>query len=283
VLEYKTGIEHLNFGTSGHFGPTQYLVLYRTLAKGFAHRLVVVGILPDNDFEDDDFEFGRTAHGDRYRPYLVGSYPDYHLTYYRATLREPSGAQLLRSAKRFLGDFTYTYNLFVYLRSLRSYESAARARGRSPDQGTAAPAFSRFYDFSEPQWQRLRYVVEQFSLETAGKALVVVTIPRLNDLARFSHAGPSPLSRKLSELAHELGFEYVDLLPAFYGEGGDPRRLYITCDGHWSKDGHQLAASFLRRARAYEVLEAARSSRESPPRGVLEPEERYGAPQASSR
>src|SRR5262245_62400166 len=37
LLERETGIEHLNFATSGDFGTTQYYLLYKTLASKFSH------------------------------------------------------------------------------------------------------------------------------------------------------------------------------------------------------------------------------------------------------
>ena len=55
-LERMTRLEHLNFGTSGSFGPTQYLMLYTHLAKSFEHDALIIAILPDNDFLDDDYE-----------------------------------------------------------------------------------------------------------------------------------------------------------------------------------------------------------------------------------
>ncbi|MDE0994645.1 MAG: hypothetical protein OSA23_15985 [Rhodospirillales bacterium] len=48
-LEQKMGIEHLNFATSGHFVPTQYLLLYQHLSKQFRHDSVIIGLLSDND------------------------------------------------------------------------------------------------------------------------------------------------------------------------------------------------------------------------------------------
>ena len=48
-LEQKMGIKHLNFATSGHFVPTQYLLLYQHLSKQFYHDAVIIGLLSDND------------------------------------------------------------------------------------------------------------------------------------------------------------------------------------------------------------------------------------------
>ena len=49
LLEQKMRIEHLNFATSGHFVPTQYLLLYQHLSKQFRHDAVIIGLLSDND------------------------------------------------------------------------------------------------------------------------------------------------------------------------------------------------------------------------------------------
>ena len=70
-LETLSGKEYLNFGTSGHFGTTQYRLLYEHLASDFDHNTVMVFLTVTNDFEDDSFEFGKSYHKNRFRPYLV--------------------------------------------------------------------------------------------------------------------------------------------------------------------------------------------------------------------
>jgi hypothetical protein len=72
VLEGELNIEHLNFGTGGNFGTTQYYLLYKTLGSKFEHHAVIIGILPTNDFLDDDYNYGQKAHRNRYRPYFIG-------------------------------------------------------------------------------------------------------------------------------------------------------------------------------------------------------------------
>jgi hypothetical protein len=82
LLEKDTGKEFLNFGTAGSFGPTQYYLLYKYLAKKFDHEAILIGILPDNDFIEDDLEIGKKIYPDFYRPYWVGTYPHFKLSYY---------------------------------------------------------------------------------------------------------------------------------------------------------------------------------------------------------
>ena len=60
----------MNFATSQTFGPVQYLLVYQTLAKRFAHDVVLVGFLPENDFTDSNWEIGQKAFYNRYRPVL---------------------------------------------------------------------------------------------------------------------------------------------------------------------------------------------------------------------
>ncbi|HCU24021.1 MAG TPA: hypothetical protein DF383_03310, partial [Deltaproteobacteria bacterium] len=50
LLEKWRGTEHLNFGTAGDFGPTQYYLLYKNLAKKFSHDEIIIALYPRNDF-----------------------------------------------------------------------------------------------------------------------------------------------------------------------------------------------------------------------------------------
>ena len=72
LLEKDTGREHLNFGTGGDFGPLQYSLLYKTMAADFDHDLVIVGVLPDNDFHDMSLSYWKArGKAGRYRPYYA--------------------------------------------------------------------------------------------------------------------------------------------------------------------------------------------------------------------
>lgn len=87
ALEAATGKEFLNFGGAINFGPLQYEILYRQLASRFEHDAVLVFLLPDNDFIDNDPAYWKNS--SRYRPlfgdkgeavYLAAK-PDHALTF----------------------------------------------------------------------------------------------------------------------------------------------------------------------------------------------------------
>ena len=103
LLEQKTGIEHLNFATSGHFGRTQYFLLYKHLASSFRHDAVIVGMLPDNDFTDEDPEHGKLNSPDQYRPYFLKVGAEYKLVYQNPNKQGSSKNSSAKKRACFLG------------------------------------------------------------------------------------------------------------------------------------------------------------------------------------
>ena len=239
-LEASTGIEHLNFGTSGDFGPTQYLLLYQSLAKHYRHDAVLVEFLPANDFDDDDPGFGKKAFKDRYRPYFVGQDPNYRLEYFldditKSSYRTPPDTFRSRLVN-FLRETSHAYNLYAYFRAIRDRESAASGK-HGPE--------SRYYHFTEAELLRLRFVLQRLTAEGGGRPVTVFTIPTARDLKAYEMSGDAPLSRRLAAMSQEVGFELVDLLPAFARQRPAWRSLFLQCDAHWSEAGNATATNIL--------------------------------------
>jgi hypothetical protein len=229
LLENALGKEVLNFGTSGYFGPTQYYLLYKTFAKKFSHNEVIVGILPSNDFNDDNFD--RWKDKGRHRPFWVGTYPNYRLIYPPSS---PEGMTLARYIGGFFREFSYLYNAvkYVYL---------ARKMGDSSSE----KIYSRFYDFDQEEFHRMAYSLEMLKKETEDKKLTVLLIPIFNDLKRYDQDGKSPLATRLEALGKEEGFQVVDLTPWFHDYQKNWAAYYFSCDNHWNPFGNQIALEYL--------------------------------------
>lgn len=242
LLESTLSREVLNFGSAGTFGPLQYYLAYKSLAKDFTHSTVLVGILPDNDFSDLDREQGEKVYGDRYRPYLAGNYPDYQIIYNKEF---PVSSSFNNSfgdkAKRLLRSFSYAYNTHHYVKMLlNSMGTQQRARGKKDSH----KVYAGYYDFTDEQFDMLRYCLEKIKEEAVGKTVVVVTFPRLNDFMRLQQ-GPPLLPPKLKRLAQERGFRYIDLLPLMYQADNDFTKYFFSCDKHWGIHGTKTAARVL--------------------------------------
>jgi hypothetical protein len=244
LLERQTGIEHLDFGTSGDFDPVQYWQLYRTLAKRFDHDAVLVLVLPDNDFPPA----GPAASDARWAPRLEGRWPDYRVTYPpRRFAPQP------RDRGRYLlnlpGEFWLTWRTAAFA---VAYVSAVRQhKAGAPEAG--ARGRSRYYNFAPAEFDRLRYALRQIARQAGRhRPVLVVTIPRRDDLAAADHAPPPPLPSRLGSAAREDGYAYLDLLPQMAKDAaGRPERWFLSCDGHWSEAGHGEAARIVREAWPY--------------------------------
>jgi hypothetical protein len=235
-LEQATGLEHLNFGVSGSFGPTQSYLLYEHLAKTFEHDAVIFAILPDNDFLDDDYEYGLKMHRGRYRPFFVGKDPDYKLVY-TPLAKASTFSHILEQALR---QFTYTGNLIKYMKSM--------ARHR---QASVADHYAGYFDFTPDQWARLQKVLKELRRAAGDKPVLVLTIPCDTDLRRTEHGGAAPLPAKLEETCRSLGMQYLDLLPPILADQQGWPQCYLKTDRHWSAHGNEVAANAVLHSAAF--------------------------------
>lgn len=164
----------------------------------------------------------------RYRPYLVGTPPDFeHFEH-----REPALAYALRR-------FSYLFKALFSLAPSRGPE------GQAYDEAIAG-APSWYYDFTPEQALHLEEILRRLAEATGDKPLIVALLPVAKDLERFRLSGPSPLSRRLARVARQEGFRLLDLLPLMAKPGPESWKAYYhDCDYHWNAEGHRVAADLL--------------------------------------
>jgi hypothetical protein len=242
-LEQLTGIQHLNFGTSGGFGSTQSYMLYKTLASKFDHQAVIFSILPDNDFtEDQPAKSGAPAAGP-YRPFFVGEYPTYEVRY----AADNSWNRWLKQMpiEPFLNEFWLTFRARYEISGLLKDRAAAIAQGSGGRPSQAAfGGIARYFDYERDEFNRLRFAIEQIKAIAGDRPMLIFTIPRPRDFWRAAALGEvPPLRREIEALSAKLGITYIDLLEGM--QGRDWKQYFLTCDGHWSRDGHEAAATLL--------------------------------------
>jgi len=239
LLESKTGVEHLNFGTAGNFGTTQQAILYETLAMQFDHTHVIIGMLPDNDFSDDSLTLGKKGFSDRYRPYYVGTYPNYKIIYFKDTLNESTPnsriGDPIKIIKSYLRSFTFSYNLLSYIKRVMPYLEEN------------SKLYSGYFDFSEEEFLKARFSIEKIVrlANDSGKKVLLFTIPTYSDFLRAKDSASTPLNSRLSKLSKSIGFEYVDLLPNMKLNTPAYEDYFLPCDGHWNPYGNKIATDIL--------------------------------------
>jgi hypothetical protein len=233
LLEKQTGMEYLNFGTGGYFGPTQYYLLYKNLAKKFSHNEVIVAIYPNNDFTDDDYTvWEKSGH---YRPFWVGEYPNYRLVYSATHPRGEKTSYL----DDLLREFSYSYNVFDYLHTLYKFKLSEYSHKKGGFH------FAGYYDFPEAGWDRMHYSLEKIVEEAEGKKVIVILIPSPQDLERYGKEGTAPLSQKMEAWSQAHGVTLVDLLPPFSAHADWKQYFNFPCDRHLNEAGDALAAQII--------------------------------------
>lgn len=249
-LEAKTNIEHLNFAC-GSFGVTQEYLVYHYLARNFSHQNVIIGLLPSNDFIDDNIDKNGS---ERYRPYWVGKYPNYKLKYKTSKLEDsewyppnfgkPSKQHLSfkEKFKNFWLDNTHLYYLLTKKNVPITVENATNWT-------------SAFSTFENEEWNRLRYSLEQIQNDANNKKIIVLSFPSIQDLViRKKEGKKMKFSIQMEDLAKKNNWIYIDLLEGFYKQSNDWNSLFLSCDGHFSKEGHQLATDIVLQNEEYKNL-----------------------------
>jgi hypothetical protein len=242
VLENRTGIEHLNFGTAGGFGSIQEWLLYKNLASQFDHSRVLVFLLPSNDFIENDAERSPPT---RYRPYLTRSGDRFEVVYpvqFEERSREKRNLPL-RVWNR-VTNGSYTVNFF----------RVAIPRLQTKLGQSLGPSMPSYEDYDQSDLEVLFFTYREIAAEAAGRPVHVFVIPRTLDLQRAESKGhPFGLLPDLGAFAETVpNLQVVDLVPYFleYAQtehvGFDA--FVHTCDGHWSALGHRVAADAIQAA-----------------------------------
>ena len=230
ILEKETGREYLNFGTGGDFGPLQYALLYKTLAAKFDHNLVLVGVLPDNDFRDMDLAWGKTHHQGRYRPY----YADDFSIVYSGKLDPNAGEGFSDRVEAVLRAYLASYHVGQFLYSSLYWRMA--------------PPYSGYNDYNDVDFARLEHALADIkAIADAHRAQVAVfLIPTLTDFVRFHQSGANRVGPAVANWGQANGIPVKDLLPEMDARAaGNYRNFFLGCDGHWSPKGGQAAADVL--------------------------------------
>jgi len=246
-LEVLSNIPHLNFGLAGNFGPTQYAKLYESYASKFDHDAILVGILPSNDFIDDDYKINKKIGSNRYRPFWVGEYPDYQLFYFQDSLHKSSvNKQDLKPFKQVLKNFTYSYNVLLYFKTLWNQRIYMQEENQNK---FVVPSY---FEFNEAQLNRLIYSLSHIKNYGQEKKMLVFTIPTLEEILEFQQNKINPLGEKLKLFCSKNGIIYVDLLEHFQGiSKEEAQKLFLSCDGHWSEYGNTQASLLIHDAFNY--------------------------------
>lgn len=248
LLEKKTGLEFLNFGTAGQFGTVQQYIQYQTMVSHFQHTDVALFFLPANDFTDVDPGFFDNS---RYRPYLLKDKNNQLQLSYLGEFNPNKHSKDLPAGKvvlNTLSNYWWTYN--VIRKAIRQIKH--RENNKKYDK----PAGLGYYDhYNEQQAEVVMESLKRLVKHAEGKKIWLFVIPTHSDFqAYFSQSLKGRVVEMLQKFAqaHENVW-VVDLLPYFLEQmkeellGKNYHTYFLTCDDHWSPKGHKLVAEVVKK------------------------------------
>ncbi len=247
IAERLTGVEFLNFGVSGNFGPIQNWLLYRKLASQFDHTAVALFLLPANDFEyNDPQHFSR----DRYRPYLrEGPHGEFSVEYpvdfeERRQSRVLSVGQVLR---RNIYNNSYLINLIRQLGELIKESELQDDLGEL----VSRRSMISYNSFTPLDLRRLLFAYGEIIKIAGGKPVNIYVIPTEDDVLHYKQNPETfEIIEELQNFAKRFAVvRVIDLLPEFVRYMDEHKLEYEDfinrCDAHWSPNGHRVAAQVL--------------------------------------
>jgi len=232
-IEKLTNRNVLNFGVAKNFGPVQYSILYDEMAKKFKHKTLIIYLLPDNDFEDNDYTYWNDSK--RFRPYYKSS----NKTIYETFIPKDAIKNYMSETKKvksFFKNYFWTSNMLSNINyNYKLYIS----------KKTSSINFSGYFDSSLEQQKAVIYFLDKM-INSSTANVILVSIPRINDLKRLSKGS------KVSDLywnnyytnmdTSNNNFKFIDLIKHM---PDNPEEIYLKCEGHWNAYGNKWVAKII--------------------------------------
>ena len=233
ILEENIDVNILNFGVSKNFGPVQYYLIYKNLAKNYKFNKIIIYLLPDNDFGDNDYN--NWSGSKRYRPYYT-KLNGFDYDFFIPVEAKKNYLSSTKKIKIIFKNYFWSSGLFI---NLNYQYKIYRAKRKNSIE------FSSYFDTPLEQQKAAIYFIEKIINDT-NSDVFLVSIPRPQDFKK------NKIQNNLDKVywnkyfvnkdKNKSNFTFIDLIkfpPA------NISNLYLKCDGHWSPEGNKWAAEII--------------------------------------
>lgn len=181
LIENATGLNILNFGSSKDFGPVNYWLIYEKFAKNFPHKGIIIFLLPNNDFRDNDYNYFKKTNnsnyglGERYRPYYKKNEKSFEIFY-------PDKAIKNSNNSNFFKDYLWSYNV---LRTIKTFLISYKQKKNNYEQvqffNEEQPVYSGYFVPNKEQQEATIYFLNKIINLAKNKKIYLVSIPLTDD------------------------------------------------------------------------------------------------------
>jgi hypothetical protein len=253
LLESRTGIPHLNFGTSGHFGTTQYFLNYKYLSSKFSHNKVFLFFTITNDFEDDSFEIGKKIHFARYRPYFSYDEINKNFNLFYFDKKNLNNKKYLETIRNILSNYTYFYHLLRhYFSIIESTESKTIDKNQKPNldkfDKKEAKINSYLYNYDEKVFSIIKNnLININKLAKLNSAqLYIIPVGHQTEHSHYINLKKYPkLLIELKELSLKNNIVFIDAFTNLKISSKNINNYFFSCDSHHNSEGNILIANYI--------------------------------------
>lgn len=240
LIQEKTGINILNFGTSGDFGPIQYAVIYSKLASKYNHEGLIIYFLPANDFVDNDYNIWKSksiSEQKRWRPYFKKT-SENNFTWFipENAVKFSNNISRINVAENYLwlNNFYKTFKL-IRLTFLNKNKKVL-------------DSYSGYFSPTEEQQKAAVFFIDKIMSESKASKIILISIPRPQDISRvYNGADKNKMLWyqlfKTSSSRLQKKIVFIDLLDYLPKE--NINNIFYQCDGHWNAYGNKWAADVI--------------------------------------
>jgi hypothetical protein len=259
ILEKRLGWQFANLAGAGDFGPLQYLLVYRGIGKKFEHNGVIVGLLPFNDFTDNDPEWWKAnknqLNQNRYRPYaaLSSDSRSYNIIYGvdgdatpRVDFNSPPTVDQASTPSKNRQNAQETIRDFVKgLSQVSATFSLLRQVIREFNLRNS-PFYWSYFIADARKIATVKLVMDDLSREIGSRPKILLLLPVHEDLVerrrRKVNYGEE-VDRFLRDLGSD-GWTIIDTAEII-SEIEQSRDVTLGCDPHWNPETNRIVAEFI--------------------------------------
>lgn len=254
LIEEKIKTKVNNLGVAAHVGPLQYWLIYKNFREIIPHDKLIVYLLPENDFQDNDYDVWKEANWlkrsneIRHRPYWKeienGTYTYFHPegSIKASDFNRYAKNSIESKVKRFLGNFLWTANVF---RTIHHAQKKNKFEKIKIDEKIENKNLIRSGYLDSPLYQQkanIYFLKEIFDLAN-DKQIYLVIIPVKQDYEKIvnDEYKSQYWYESLIEISKNNDNLFIlDLLDLYSGENF--HKYFLECDGHWNYNGNKMAA-----------------------------------------
>lgn len=245
ISEKKKDLNILNFGSGGDFGPLQYYLVYKNLAKNFDHQGVIIFYFPQNDLTDNNFEiwykngWAKFNNNYRYRPYSAKVNQTYNFFYPKGAKKaEDFHYKRLENNKLKLFILNYTWSSNT-LRTISYILNSFKIGMIKNKDNYLKKNYSSIKDFNIKALDENIFWINQILEDAKDKEILLFILPSKNDILRFNkEKNFSNFKKKFDSRINYNRNRDVKIVHLLDFLPKNSKKLFLECDDHYSFYGN---------------------------------------------